>query len=96
MAELTITLSRQGLARRQIVVRLSPDEDTMPHEHELIHRRIVEQLLDSKELSESPHAPIQVERIRPAREPEVGCCGGGCDVAPVNSDDPGSDDYFDN
>jgi hypothetical protein len=46
MAELTLRLERDpGSGRQMLTVRLAPDEDALPHEHEPRHRRLVEQLL---------------------------------------------------
>jgi hypothetical protein len=42
VAELTITLSREGPAGRHVIrVGFRADDDAIPHEHEIQHRRLV-------------------------------------------------------
>jgi hypothetical protein len=53
------------------------DEDSTPSEHECDHRRLVGALLPGIDL-EAPPARVQIERVRPLREPPP-CCGGGPD-----------------
>jgi hypothetical protein len=73
MAKITISLTRApGSGRFTIRVDYCSDDDAMPHEHEIQHRRVVAELLPTLEFTESWDAPIRVERERPAQEPVVG------------------------
>ena len=78
MAEVTIHLRRAG-ASTEIFVALSSDEDTLPHEHERLHRCLVASLLGAGVFADrGPDGPVSVDRVRPAREAAGGgCCGGG-------------------
>lgn len=71
MAKLTITLTRTG-GRTQIHIGYASDEDAMPHEHEVQHRRLVAGLLPELVFTEDRNAAVRVERERPAQEPVVG------------------------
>ena len=63
MALLTITVGRDaGSGRTTVRVGLRSDGDALPHEHEALHRQMVEALL--------PGADLQ--REGPDREPVVG------------------------
>lgn len=71
MSEVTIQLRPGPPGERRIVVRLRSDCDLMPHEHEQLHRRVVEQLLEGGILGRCDER-IHVERERPAKEPALG------------------------
>jgi hypothetical protein len=71
VAKLTITLTRTA-GRTEIRVGYECDEDAMPHEHEVQHRRLVSQLFPGLEFTEDRNAAVRVERERPAQEPVVG------------------------
>jgi hypothetical protein len=46
MAELTIRLRRDAETGKQdIVITLKSDEDALPHEHEQMHRELVERII---------------------------------------------------
>ena len=46
MAELTIRLRRDPVTGKQdIVITLRSDEDALPHEHEQMHRELVEKVI---------------------------------------------------
>lgn len=46
MAEITIKFRRDGkTGKREIVIHLESDADALPHEHELDHKKLVENLL---------------------------------------------------
>jgi hypothetical protein len=46
MAELTITLRRDPeTGKHDIVIKLESDADALPHEHEQMHRQMVEKLI---------------------------------------------------
>jgi hypothetical protein len=73
MAELIISLTRSpGTGRLTVRVGYQCDDDAMPHEHEVQHRRLVGQLFPGLEFTENRDAPLYVERERPAQEPVVG------------------------
>jgi hypothetical protein len=73
MAELTISLSREGrTGRHSIRVEYSADEDAIPHEHEVQHRRLVTRLFPALAIIDDPDAAVRVQRERPAQEPVVG------------------------
>jgi hypothetical protein len=73
MAELTISLSRDGpTGRLSIRIGYRADEDAIPFEHEVIHRRLVTQLFPSLEVTDDPGAAVRVQREKPAQEPVVG------------------------
>jgi hypothetical protein len=71
VAKLTITLTRTA-GRTQIHVGYESDEDAMPHEHEVQHRRHVAQMFPGLVFTEDRNASVRVERERPAQEPVVG------------------------
>jgi hypothetical protein len=72
MAELIIALRRTAAGRHEVRVGYRCDDDAMPHEHEVQHRRLVAELVPGLEFTESRDAAVRVERERPAQEPVVG------------------------
>ncbi len=72
MAELIISLRRLAAGRHEVRVGYRSDDDAMPHEHEVQHRRLVAGLVPGLVFTEDRDAPIRVERERPAQEPVVG------------------------
>jgi hypothetical protein len=73
MAELTITVRRlTGSASFGVRVAYQSDADTLPHEHEDEHRRLVARLFPGLRLTDDPEARVRVRRERPARDPVVG------------------------
>jgi hypothetical protein len=78
MARLTIRLV-QSCADDSFVLQVAfhSDEDSTPSEHERDHRRLVAALLPGIDL-DAPPARVQIERVRPLREP-CSSCGGGPD-----------------
>lgn len=73
MAELSISLERDGPAGRFVVrVGYKADADAIPFEHELLHRRLVTQLLPGLEIVDDRNARVRVQREKPAIEPVVG------------------------
>lgn len=73
MAELTISLSRDGPGGRlSIRIGYRADDDAIPFEHEIHHRRLVTELFPGLEIIDDPNATVRVERERPAQEPVVG------------------------
>ena len=71
MAKLTITLRRTA-GRTQIHIGYECDDDAMPHEHEVQHRRLVARLFPDLVFTDDRDAAVRVERERPAQEPVVG------------------------
>jgi hypothetical protein len=64
MAELTIRLRRDPHSGKQdIVITLRSDEDALPHEHEQMHREMVEKLIGKDNVGK-----VIVER-EPGKEP---------------------------
>lgn len=64
MAELTIRLRRDPQSGKQdIVITLRSDEDALPHEHEQMHRDLVEKLIGNENVGK-----VIVER-EPGKEP---------------------------
>jgi hypothetical protein len=73
MAELTISLSRDGPSGRFTVrIGYRADADAIPFEHEIQHRALVTQLFPGLEIIDDKDAAVRVERERPAQEPVVG------------------------
>ena len=63
MAEVTIRLQTNPVTgRKDIIVSLSRDEDLLPHEHEHMHRALVEKLLDGGLVKAVEIGEIVVER----------------------------------
>lgn len=73
MAELTISVSRDGpTGGMSIRVGYRADADAIPHEHEILHRRLVTQLFPGLEITDDKDAGVRVQREKPAQEPVVG------------------------
>ena len=73
MAELTISLSRDGPSGRlSIRIAYRADADAIPFEHEILHRQLVTQLFPGLEIIDDKDATVRVEREKPAQEPAVG------------------------
>jgi hypothetical protein len=72
MAELTISLSRDGPRGLSIRIGYRADADAIPFEHELEHRRLVTELFPGLEIVDDKDAAVRVQRERPAQEPVVG------------------------
>jgi hypothetical protein len=89
MAELTISLSRDGPSGRlSIRVAYRAGADAIPFEHEIQHRRLVAELFPGIEITDDKDAAVRVERER-SQEPAIGC-GGDCGPGPGL---PGGDDF---
>jgi len=64
MPEMTIRLIPDPVTgKKNIVISLTGDQDTLPHEHEQMHRQLVEKALGK--------AKVQVEEITREEEPPV-------------------------
>jgi len=72
VAEITISLRRIADGRHEVRVGYRSDDDAMPHEHEVLHRRVVATLFPGLVFTEDRDAGVFVERERPAQEPVVG------------------------
>ncbi len=63
MPELTITLRvNPATGKKDIVVKLSSDADALPHEHEQMHRALVEKLLGRGVLDPDEAGVVIVQR----------------------------------
>ena len=63
MAEMTIRLIPDpATGKKNIVVALRSDEDALPHEHEQMHRALVEKLVNGGLLKAEEVGQIVVER----------------------------------
>ncbi len=63
MPELTIQLRCDPqTGRRDIVVKLHDDEQLLPHEHEQLHRKLVNQLIEGGLLKSGDGSQLIVER----------------------------------
>ena len=74
MPELTISLRCDPqTGRRDIVVKLHGDEELLPHEHEQLHRRLVDRLVEGGVLQAGDSPNLVVERLPdPAAEHDAG------------------------
>lgn len=64
MAQMTIMLRRDPSSGKQnIIVKLDSDADALPHEHEQMHRRLVQELTGLK--------PEDLGEVIVEREPEA-------------------------
>ncbi len=63
MAEMTIRLIRDpDTGKKNIIISLRSDEDALPHEHEQMHRKIVDKLIEGGIVKASEIGKITVER----------------------------------
>lgn len=63
MAEMTIRLQTDPVTgKKDIIVSLKSDEDSMPHEHEQQHRQLVEKLIEGGALSAAEAGRVIVQR----------------------------------
>ena len=73
MPEMTIKLRRDPQTGKQnIIVKLHSDEDALPHEHEQMHRALVDKLINGGILKagEEGHLVIEREEEKGTPEPE--------------------------
>lgn len=71
MAEMTITLKRDpDTGKQDIHIKLHEDPDSLPHEHEQMHRELVEKLVGKGVLKPEEAGNVIVERedVGPAAE----------------------------
>jgi hypothetical protein len=70
MAEMTIRLRCDPTTgKKDILISLRSDEDSLPHEHEQLHRALVDKLIDKGLLLASELGQIIVEREEKVQEP---------------------------
>jgi hypothetical protein len=63
MAEMTIRLEIDpATGKKDIVVSLKGDADSLPHEHEQLHRQLVERLIEGGLLEKSEAGKLVIER----------------------------------
>jgi len=63
MAEMTIRLIPDPTTgKKNIVISLRSDEDALPHEHEQMHRRLVDKLIEGGLVKAGELGQITVER----------------------------------
>ena len=63
MADMTIRLRCDPVTgKKDITISLSSDADALPHEHEQMHRKLVNKLLEKGLVHESEIGTITVER----------------------------------
>jgi hypothetical protein len=63
MPEMTIRLRRDPETGKQnIIVKLRSDEDALPHEHEQMHRALVEKLINGGILKAGEEGNLVIER----------------------------------
>ncbi len=71
MAEMTIRLVRDPETGKQnIIVKLRSDEDALPHEHEQMHRALVDKLINGGIVKAAEVGNIVVEREEETATPE--------------------------
>jgi len=71
MAELTISLRRDpDTGKQDIHISLSSDGDALPHEHEQLHRELVEKLIGKGILNADDVGKVIVEREPAQKQPE--------------------------
>lgn len=79
MAEMTIRLQIDPeTGKKDVIVSLRSDDDSLPHEHEQLHRQLVDQLIEGGLVQAGEVGKIVVER-----EEETGQAR-----APAQSDGP--------
>lgn len=78
MAEMTIQLRiNPETGKKDIIVSLSSDGDSLPHEHEQQHRQLVDKLIEGGLLSAAEAGDLIVEREEEQQQ-----------AAPVSKEEP--------
>lgn len=71
MAEMTIRLQTDPVTgKKDIIVSLKSDEDSMPHEHEQQHKQLVEKLIEGGLLSAAEAGRVIVQREEETAQPQ--------------------------
>lgn len=64
MAEMTIRLRvNPETGKKDIIVSLHSDDDSLPHEHEQMHRKLVEKLISGGLIEASETGNVVIERL---------------------------------
>lgn len=72
MAEMTITLRIDPVTgKKNIIVALAEDMDSLPHEHEQMHRALVEKLLSGGLVKPQEIGQIVIEREEKGQGPAL-------------------------
>ncbi len=70
MAEMIIRLIPDPkTGKKNIIISLHGDEDTLPHEHEQAHRAIVDKLLGQAKIKATEIGQITIEREQDEKQP---------------------------
>ena len=70
MAEMTIRLTvNPDTGKKDITIKLSSDSDSLPHEHEIMHKQLVDQLIEGGVLTAAEAGKLIVEREEDASIP---------------------------
>jgi hypothetical protein len=70
MAEMTIRLIPDpSTGKKNIIISLTGDEESLPHEHEQAHRALVEKVIGSKLVKLEELGNIEVERLEEQKAP---------------------------
>ena len=70
MPEMTIRLIPDpDTGKKNIIISLRGDEDALPHEHEQMHRQLVEKVLGKSKLKAEEVGQITIERVEEEKEP---------------------------
>jgi hypothetical protein len=71
MPEMTIKLRRDPETGKQnIIIKLRSDEDALPHEHEQMHRALVDKLINGGILKAGEEGKLIIEREEETAAPE--------------------------
>ncbi|MGH7170941.1 MAG: hypothetical protein ACRELG_11740 [Gemmataceae bacterium] len=71
MPEMTIKLRRDPETGKQnIIIKLRSDEDALPHEHEQMHRALVDKLINGGILKAGEEGNLIIEREEETAAPE--------------------------
>ncbi len=71
MAEMTIRLRVDPeTGKKDIIVSMRPDADALPHEHEQMHRQLVDRLIEGGTLQAGEVGKVVIEREEEAAQPE--------------------------
>jgi hypothetical protein len=72
MAEMIIQLRRDPQTGKQnITIKLHSDPDALPHEHEQMHRELVEKLINRGLISAEELDNVVIEREQPQGAPQA-------------------------
>jgi len=70
MPEMTIRLIPDPeTGKKNIIISLRGDEDALPHEHEQMHRQLVDKVLGASKLKAGDVGQITIERVEDEKQP---------------------------